>query len=54
MGFERSFINWKEGVGVCCWNAPSKKEIEELFKKTGTPYEKIVPVEEHVAESLVT
>lgn len=54
MTFERSFMNWEEGVGVCCWNAPSKEKLLEMFEKTSTPYEKIVPVEEHVAESLAS
>ena len=52
MKFERSFINWDEGVGVCCWNAPSKEELESLFKKAEAPFEKMVPVEEHEAQSL--
>jgi hypothetical protein len=52
MKFERSFINWDEGVGVCCWNAPSQEELEGLFNKVGAPFEKMVPVEEHLADNL--
>ena len=54
MTFERSFMNWDEGFGVCCWTAPSREDLEGLFEKAGTPYEQIVPVEEHVAKSLLT
>jgi len=49
MTFERSFVNWQEGVGLCCWEAPSKKKLQDLFDKAHTPYEKITQVEEHVA-----
>jgi len=52
MSFERSYINWDEGVGVCCWSAPSQGELEGLFKKAGTPFEKVIAVEEHFADSL--
>lgn len=45
-------MNWKEGFGVCCWSAPTKKKLEALFKKAGTPFEKMIPVEEHVEETL--
>lgn len=54
MTFERSFMNWNEGFGCCCWTAPSKEKLEELFKNSGTPFERIVEVEEHVAASLTT
>ncbi len=53
MTFERSYMNWDEGLGICCWDAPSKDKLEELFKQSGAPYEKIIPVEEHAAQSLV-
>ena len=52
MKFERSYINWDEGVGVCCWSAPSMPDLEALFQKAGTPFEKMLAVEEHQAESL--
>ena len=42
MTFERSFMNWDEGVGVCCWDAPSKEALAELFEKSGTPFEKMI------------
>ena len=54
MHFERSFMNWDMGFGVCCWNAPSQEKLEELFKKANTPFTEMIPVEEHVEESLVT
>lgn len=54
MTFERSFMNWEEGVGICCWEAPSKEKLVALFDGAGAPYEKIIPVQEHAPESLVT
>lgn len=47
-------MNWDEGVGVCCWKAPSRTKLEALFQKVGTPFDSMIAVEEHVAESLVT
>lgn len=47
MVFERSFVNWSEGLGICCWSAPSKAELAQLFDEVGTPYESIVEVEEY-------
>jgi hypothetical protein len=43
---ERAFLNYKEGRAVCCWSAPSRKHIEELFKTAGAKYESISEVEE--------
>lgn len=53
MVFERSFMNWDEGVGVCCWSAPSKEELEAVFRKAGVSFEKMLSVEEHEAETLL-
>jgi len=47
-------MNWDEGLGICCWTAPSKDELEALFKKVGTPFEKITPVEEHEETTLTS
>ena len=47
-------MNWDEGVGVCCWRAPSQDALEALFQKVGTPFESMIAVEEHVAASLTT
>jgi hypothetical protein len=52
--FQRSYMNWDEGVGVCCWRAPSQDALEALFQKVGTPFESMIAVEEHVAASLTT
>jgi hypothetical protein len=51
--FERSFMNWEEGFGACCWTAPSREKLEEMFNKAGTPFEKMIPVEEHAEATLV-
>ncbi len=52
--FERSYLNWEEGFGICCWTAPSKEELEAVFKKVGTPYESMLAVEEYAGESLIS
>lgn len=53
MKFERSFMNWEEGLGICCWEAPSVAALGKLFDKAGTPYDKMIPVEEHAEATLV-
>ena len=52
MQFERSFLNWREGIGICCWQAPSKEELSQLFDEAGTPYDSIVEVEEYEEQAL--
>ncbi len=53
MKFERSFVNWSEGLGICCWDAPDRTTLASLFDEVGTPWDTMVEVEEHVvAESL--
>lgn len=47
MSMERSYLNFDEGFGLCCWNAPSKDALAALFEKAGTPFEKMIAVEEH-------
>jgi len=54
MAFIRSYMNWEEGYGVCCWESPSKDQLEALFMKAGTPFTSIIAVEEHAADSLTT
>jgi len=52
MVFERSYMNWEEGLGVCCWEAPAREDLAALFRKAGTPFERIVAVEENSETSL--
>ena len=47
MVFERSYLNWSEGLGICCWTAPSKEALAALFEKAGTPFDSMIEVEEH-------
>jgi hypothetical protein len=42
----RAFINGDEGFAMCCWDAPSKADLEALFKKAGTPFERMLQVDE--------
>jgi len=51
MTLDRAYLNTDEGLAVCCWNAPSKEAIEELFNNSGVKFEKITAVEEHAAET---
>lgn len=44
--FERSFISWSEGLGICCWTSPTKDALASLFDKAGTPYDAMFEVEE--------
>ncbi len=43
-------MNWTEGLGICCWDAPSKDLLANLFDEVGTPWETMVEVEEHVEQ----
>jgi hypothetical protein len=47
-------MNWKEGLGICCWDAPSRDELALLFEGAKVPFEKMVPVEEHEEATLCT
>jgi hypothetical protein len=46
-------MNWEKGFGACIWNADSEKDLEELFTRTGTPFESIIPVEERIDKTLL-
>jgi len=47
MNMERAFLNYREGRAVCCWNAPSRKALEELFGKANAKFESMLEVEEY-------
>ena len=51
MTMDRAYSNPDEGFVCCCWNAPSKDELENLFKKAGAPFERIVPVSEFASSA---
>jgi|GEM_PF-902271 len=53
MVFEQSYMNWDKGFGACIWNARSEKDLEKLFESTGTPFDRIVPVEERIDKTLM-
>jgi hypothetical protein len=50
---DRAYVNMDEGMAVCCWDAPSKEALQELFSKTGSAFETITEVEEHTTETFV-
>ncbi len=54
MVFERSYLNWEEGVGICCWDAPSKEALAALFDEVGTPYVSMVEVEVYAETAPLT
>lgn len=41
--FNGTFAN-VDGVGICDWEAPSVKKVEEVIKALGVPYDAIVGV----------
>ena len=51
MTMDRAYMNPDEGFACCCWDAPSRDALEGLFRKAGTPFEKMLPVSEHVSSS---
>ena len=48
---DRAYVNKSEGKAVCCWNAPTRKDIEDLFEKANARYDSITQVEEMQVES---
>jgi len=50
---DRAYVNMDEGMALCCWSAPSKEALEELFTKAGTAFETMTEVEEHANEAFV-
>jgi hypothetical protein len=47
MSMDRAYVNAEEGFACCCWNAPSREELAGLFEKAGTPFERMMRVEEY-------
>ena len=48
MTMDRAYVNAGEGFACCCWNAPSRRALEELFDSAEVAYEKIREVEEYL------
>jgi hypothetical protein len=46
MKMDRAYINYDEGLACCCWEAPCKDDLKQLFIKARTPFEKMIQVEE--------
>lgn len=42
---DRAYLNAEEGLAVCCWDAPGKDKIEDLFQKAGVSPVQIVEVD---------
>jgi len=46
MTMDRAYSNPDEGFVCCCWNAPSRNALENLFRKAGVPFESMREVSE--------
>jgi hypothetical protein len=44
---DRSYIDILSNQAICCWNAPDKKAVEDLFQKAGIKPESIREVVVH-------
>lgn len=44
---DRSYIDIQNSQAICCWIAPSRKAVEDLFKKAKIPTELILEVTIH-------
>lgn len=44
---EKAYIDEKSGQAICCWNAPDRKMIEDLFAKANIAPESIREVVEY-------
>ncbi|MCK5133337.1 MAG: hypothetical protein KAR40_14445 [Candidatus Sabulitectum sp.] len=49
MTMDRSYINPQEGFACCCWDAPSRESLVELFNKAGALFDSMIPVTEYSA-----
>ena len=46
VAMERAFLDEKNGQAICCWNAPDRKIIDDLFAKADVKPESIREVTE--------
>jgi len=44
---EKAYIDEKNGQAICCWNAPDRKMVEDLFAKAKVAPESIREVVEY-------
>ena len=44
---EKAYIDEKSSQAICCWNAPDRKMIEDLFAKANVAPESIREVVEY-------
>ncbi len=49
MTMDRSYINPQEGFACCCWEAPSRESLAELFSKAGALFDSMIQVTEYSA-----
>lgn len=43
---ERAYVDSESGKTICCWDAPGRQPMVELFKRAGVVFETIAPVTE--------
>ncbi|MFH1862400.1 MAG: nickel-binding protein [bacterium] len=43
---DRAYLDAESGRVTCCWNAPDRQQVVDLFKRAGVVFETITQVEE--------
>jgi hypothetical protein len=43
---ERAYVDAESGKTICCWQAGSREQIVDLFKRAGVVFESIAAVTE--------
>jgi hypothetical protein len=46
---EKAYIDEDKGQAICCWDAPDRKSVEDLFSKAQITPESIRQVTEYTA-----
>lgn len=50
---ERAYVDQETGKVSCCWTAPDRQQVADLFKKAGVVFESITMVEEATERDFV-
>jgi len=50
---ERAYMDKETGRVSCCWSAPNREKVANLFKKAGVVFEAITQVEEAAEKDFV-
>jgi hypothetical protein len=44
---DKAYVDEENSQAICCWSAPDRKSIEDLFTKANVPVESIKSVVEY-------